>query len=446
MDVTYSPSIRSPERPGAPARRDTGASDSSFIDALTARRDAARDARAAKEPARPREAARPERASSRTDRATESAEPRNASEDTAAVRNAERPMPGTDDAKAGPGRQETAEAEPAPVQTAGEQPAAAQQLPLQIVAVTEAGQPTAPVIGSDLAGAQAGLPAQGATPDGAMQPAATPSPTGSAGPAPSAAPVDTADAADPALPQTRTAGGGELLQSAAAGGQAKNGQDAGSNGQGGQPSQQGAGQTQSGIVPADTPLSTEPAPAQRFLASLSGSEPANPAPATVGPGQPPAPSGALLSTSTLMAASRAAATPPPVSEQVVLRVQKAVADGNDRISMTLKPAELGRVDVQMEVGHDGRVQVVLSADRPDTLHLLQRDARTLEQALQNAGLQTDSGSMSFTLRREGQDHEGGGRRGFAAGPDAPGATDAIADVAAAQLSRRISAGGIDLKV
>jgi len=46
----------------------------------------------------------------------------------------------------------------------------------------------------------------------------------------------------------------------------------------------------------------------------------------------------------------------------------------------------------------------VSADRPDTLQLLQRDARGLEQALQDAGLQMGQGSLSFNLG--GQDPQG----------------------------------------
>src|SRR3546814_20872562 len=74
------------------------------------------------------------------------------------------------------------------------------------------------------------------------------------------------------------------------------------------------------------------------------------------------PSSPLLSTSTLMAASRAGSTAVPVTDQVVLRIQKAVAEGRDRISMSLKPADMGRVDVKLDVGPNGRVQAVLRSE------------------------------------------------------------------------------------
>lgn len=98
------------------------------------------------------------------------------------------------------------------------------------------------------------------------------------------------------------------------------------------------------------------------------------------------------------------ARPPvmPVPEQIVVRIAKAVADGVDRINVKLSPAELGHIDVRMEIGPDGRFQAVFAADRPQTVELLQRDARELARALQDAGLRADTGSLSFNLRGQGQ--------------------------------------------
>lgn len=113
------------------------------------------------------------------------------------------------------------------------------------------------------------------------------------------------------------------------------------------------------------------------------------------------------------AATRTArsATPVPVSEQVSVRIQKAVATGADRIEVHLKPASLGRVNVALEFAHDGRVLAVVTADSPDTLDMLKQDSRSLERALQDAGLKTDSGSLSFNLRGNGQDSAKAGSSG-----------------------------------
>jgi len=110
---------------------------------------------------------------------------------------------------------------------------------------------------------------------------------------------------------------------------------------------------------------------------------------------------------------------PPVVDQVVVHLRTAIRNGIDRLDIQLKPAALGHITMKLDMSADGRVSAVITADRPETLHLLQRDARGLERALQDAGLQTNQGSLSFNLRGEGQgagqhhDPTGGFGSGFA---------------------------------
>ena len=96
----------------------------------------------------------------------------------------------------------------------------------------------------------------------------------------------------------------------------------------------------------------------------------------------------------------------PAAEQVAVRIQKAISEGNDRIHIRLKPAALGRVDVKLEVTHDGRVMAVVTTDNANTLNMLKQDSRGLTQALQDAGLKADSNSLSFNL--QGGNHGGAG--------------------------------------
>jgi hypothetical protein len=94
---------------------------------------------------------------------------------------------------------------------------------------------------------------------------------------------------------------------------------------------------------------------------------------------------------------RPAAELPAPFEQVAVHIHRAVSEGLDRINIQLRPASLGHIGVRLELNHDGRVTAVIAVDRPETLDLLQRDARGLERALEQAGLRTDSGSLSFNL-------------------------------------------------
>ncbi|WP_332681076.1 flagellar hook-length control protein FliK [Bosea sp. (in: a-proteobacteria)] len=72
--------------------------------------------------------------------------------------------------------------------------------------------------------------------------------------------------------------------------------------------------------------------------------------------------------------------------------------GNKRFDIRLDPAELGRVDVRLEISDDGSVSAKLTVDRVETLHLLQRDARTLERAFEQAGLKPSESGVEMSLR------------------------------------------------
>ncbi len=147
---------------------------------------------------------------------------------------------------------------------------------------------------------------------------------------------------------------------------------------------------------------------------------------------------------------RATPLPQSVADQVSVQITRAVKAGVDKINIQLKPATLGRIDVQLEVGHDGRVQAVVTADNKDTLDLLQRDSRELERALQEAGLQTNTGDLSFNLREQGGQEtaadETNGQPADAALLDAEAGEDALQSALAAEWSDGIRPDGrIDIR-
>jgi len=56
----------------------------------------------------------------------------------------------------------------------------------------------------------------------------------------------------------------------------------------------------------------------------------------------------------------------------------------------------------MRVTAEGRAAVVVQAEKPETLEMLQRESKTLEQALKDAGLSMDDGSLHFGRHGEGR--------------------------------------------
>jgi flagellar hook-length control protein FliK len=141
--------------------------------------------------------------------------------------------------------------------------------------------------------------------------------------------------------------------------------------------------------------------------------------------------------------------PFPIAEQVAINVKQAIAIGTDQIQIQLKPASLGAIDVKLNVGHDGRVTAVISTDRSDTLNLLKQDSSGLQQALRNAGLQADNGSLSFNLRSDGQAYQQGSPQGGGGGGGGRARMNFAVDVpsigVAAPITRR-HAGNLDIHV
>mgnify|MGYP000023523309 CR=1 FL=1 len=91
------------------------------------------------------------------------------------------------------------------------------------------------------------------------------------------------------------------------------------------------------------------------------------------------------------------------ADQLSIHIRKAASANKDSISIKLHPSELGRVDVKLEIVDGSTMKAMISAERPDTLDMLQRDSRMLEKALQDAGLKTDGQSLSFNLKQGGSE-------------------------------------------
>ncbi len=87
-------------------------------------------------------------------------------------------------------------------------------------------------------------------------------------------------------------------------------------------------------------------------------------------------------------------------EQLSVKIQQAHDKGQQRINIQLRPVELGRVDVQIEMLGNGKLQLIVAPEKIETLELLQRDSSTLQQTLQNVGLELDSKNLTFLLRQD----------------------------------------------
>lgn len=104
-------------------------------------------------------------------------------------------------------------------------------------------------------------------------------------------------------------------------------------------------------------------------------------------------------------------------------IARRFGDGSRSFEIRLDPPELGRVQVRLEIGADRSVQAMLTADKPEALAELQRNARELERALAEAGLDLGENGLGFALN----EHGGGDSRDSAddGAPPAPARPDAL---------------------
>ncbi len=91
-----------------------------------------------------------------------------------------------------------------------------------------------------------------------------------------------------------------------------------------------------------------------------------------------------------------------VIDQVKVNITKSAVKGVDKVEIQLKPEDLGHIEVKMQIGKDGKLQAHIIASRPETAEMLQKDISGLQKAFNDAGFQTDEGSLSFSFRNEGQ--------------------------------------------
>lgn len=144
---------------------------------------------------------------------------------------------------------------------------------------------------------------------------------------------------------------------------------------------------------------------------------------------------------------------PQAVEQVAVQLHKAAKEGADEITIQLRPAELGKIEIKLEFAADKSVTGTVIADNQATLNMLQKDSASLQRALQEAGLQADAGCMEFSLRDDNQTkqfaQEQNGNNGRRTGFNLAGIgdeADALGDLATAAETYYLTPGRVNLRV
>ncbi|WOH67521.1 flagellar hook-length control protein FliK [Bradyrhizobium sp. BWA-3-5] len=138
----------------------------------------------------------------------------------------------------------------------------------------------------------------------------------------------------------------------------------------------------------------------------------------------------------------------PVSG-LAMEIAASARSGKTRFEIRLDPAELGRIDVRIDVDRHGQVMSHLTVERPETLSMLRQDANQLQRALDNAGLSTGNGGLQFSLRDQSSQGQNDGNQG---NPNAHrivvSEEDSVPAVVAGRSYGRMlgASGGVDISV
>jgi flagellar hook-length control protein FliK len=146
--------------------------------------------------------------------------------------------------------------------------------------------------------------------------------------------------------------------------------------------------------------------------------------------------------------------PAQTTQMIALQIQQNAAAKVTSFSIQLDPADLGRLDIRMKFEKDGSMKAHMSAERPETLSMLQRDQQHLNRVLQQAGIDVDENSLSFDLRQQSQqqDLNGSGNDGTRTGyNNAPRNNDGAIDNAiqakiAVEAAGYITRSGVNIMV
>ncbi|MBI5321160.1 flagellar hook-length control protein FliK [Bradyrhizobium sp.] len=147
---------------------------------------------------------------------------------------------------------------------------------------------------------------------------------------------------------------------------------------------------------------------------------------------------------TVTAATQSAAVP---LSGLAMEIAASVRSGKSRFEIRLDPAELGRIDVRIDVDRHGQVTSHLTVEKPETLSMLRQDAPHLQRALNDAGLSTGDSSLQFSLR----DQSSQGQNGNQSNPNAQRLIlteeETVPATVAGSYGRMLGAsGGVDIRV
>ena len=125
-----------------------------------------------------------------------------------------------------------------------------------------------------------------------------------------------------------------------------------------------------------------------------------------------------------------------LGNQVAFKLLERFDGKTSKFEIRLDPAELGKVNVKIEVDGDGRIQAVLAAQDSSAADALNRNLRQLENALTQAGLSLDENGLRVEIDARSQSDTSSAQKDGTS--NGSGQADVSADAETAQAEANAS--------
>ena len=132
-----------------------------------------------------------------------------------------------------------------------------------------------------------------------------------------------------------------------------------------------------------------------------------------------------------------------MATEMAARMHKQLSDGEWKMKFGLRPANLGGVEIQLEM-KDGKLDAVFRADNPLTRDLLQNSSQRLRDALENFGIQAGQVQIGNNASQQQHHPSNGSAKQPQVGDNSPLQVNASSDTTPVAVRNKANASLLDL--
>ncbi|MBW8310007.1 MAG: flagellar hook-length control protein FliK [Candidatus Paracaedibacteraceae bacterium] len=88
--------------------------------------------------------------------------------------------------------------------------------------------------------------------------------------------------------------------------------------------------------------------------------------------------------------------------QIKEQLRQGLRKGETHLNIQLKPNDLGKVEIKLDISREGMVSALFKAENRETLEVLNRHSQDFQNLFKEAGLQADSQGMNFSMSQQHQ--------------------------------------------